>query len=77
MDEEGMVNNTARKLFTTEQRKQYMKHHKVKEILTNAITHAEFLKIVDKSSAKSIWDSLCSTYEGNKQVREAKANLLV
>jgi hypothetical protein len=50
--------------------------------MTSALTHAEFLKIVDKSPTKTIWDSLCSTYEGttyeeNKQVREAQANLLV
>jgi hypothetical protein len=45
--------------------------------MTNAITHDEYLKIVNKTSTKTIWDSLKSTYEGNKQVREAKANLLV
>jgi hypothetical protein len=50
--------------------------------MTSALTHAEFLEIVDKSPKKTIWDSLCSTYEGttyegNKQVREAKKNLLV
>jgi hypothetical protein len=77
MDEEGVVSNAKRKLFTTEQREQYKKHHKVKGILLDSLTHAEYLKIVDKSSAKSIFDSLCSTYEGNQQVKEAKANLLV
>jgi hypothetical protein len=46
-------------------------------MMTNAITHDEYLKIVNKTSAKTIWDSLKSTYEGNKQVIEAKANLLV
>jgi hypothetical protein len=35
------------------------------------------LKITDKSSAKAIYDSLCSTYDGNDQVKEAKANILV
>jgi hypothetical protein len=45
--------------------------------MTSALTHAKFLKIVDKSSTKTIWDSLCSTYEGNKHVREAKENLFV
>jgi hypothetical protein len=53
------------------------KHYKVKGILTSAITHVEFLEIVDKSLAKSIWDSLCSIYERNKQVKEAKTDLLV
>jgi hypothetical protein len=72
-----MVNNSSRKLFSTCQKKQYRKHHKVKGILTDAITHTKFLKIVDKSSAKSIWDSLCYTYRGNKQVKKAKGNILV
>jgi hypothetical protein len=49
-----MVNNTARKLFSTNQKKQYRKHQKLKGILIGAITHVEFLNIVDKSS-KSIW----------------------
>src|SRR4030067_1129914 len=40
-------------------------------------THEEFMKISNKSSAKTIFESLCSTYEGNQQVREAKANMLV
>jgi hypothetical protein len=77
MDEEGIVSNANRKYFIPDQKKQYKKHHRVKGIMASALTHDEFLKIVDKSSAKTIWDSLKSTYEGNKQVREAKSNLLV
>ncbi|MCH90026.1 serine/threonine protein kinase SRPK1 [Trifolium medium] len=77
MDEEGVVNIANWKLFTAEQKKQFKKHHKVKSILTKSISHSEFLKIFNKSSVKFIWDSLCSTYEGNEQVHEAKANLLV
>ncbi|MCI42071.1 aspartyl-tRNA synthetase, partial [Trifolium medium] len=77
MDGYGVVSIANRKLFTDEQKKQYKKHLKVKSILTKSISHSEFLKISNKSSAKFIWDSLCSTYEGNEQVQEAKANLLV
>jgi hypothetical protein len=77
MDEEGVVSYENRKSFALEQKKQYKKHHRVKDIMTNDLTHDEYLKIVNKSSAKTIWDSLKSTYEGNKQVRVAKANLLV
>jgi hypothetical protein len=46
-------------------------------MMTNAISHDEYLKIVNKTTAKSIWESPKSKYEGNKQVREAKANLLI
>ena len=31
----------------------------------------------DKSTAKAMFTSLCSNYEGNKKVREAKAIMLV
>lgn len=37
----------------------------------------KYTKIVDKSTSKSIFESLCSTYEGNKLVKEANANQLV
>lgn len=33
--------------------------------------------MIDKSIAKTIFESLCSTYEWNEQVKKAKANLLV
>src|SRR4030066_1487647 len=45
--------------------------------MCDAIPHEEFVKICNKSTAKTIFDSLCSSYEGNQQVREAKANMLV
>jgi len=31
----------------------------------------------DKSTAKAMFTSLCSNYEGNKKVREAKSTMLV
>ncbi|KAK2432209.1 gag-protease polyprotein [Trifolium repens] len=77
MDKEGVVSYQNRKSFTPTQKLEYKKHHSVKGMMTNAISHDEYLKIGDKRTAKSIWKSLKSKYEGNKQVREAKANLLV
>jgi hypothetical protein len=53
------------------------KHHKVRGILVDSLPHSEYTKIVNISSNKSIFESLCSTYEGNQQVKEAKANQLV
>jgi hypothetical protein len=38
---------------------------------SNSDKSSEYLKIMNKSSAKNIWDSLCDTYEGNQQVKEA------
>ncbi|WJX51802.1 25S rRNA (cytosine(2870)-C(5))-methyltransferase [Trifolium repens] len=77
LDERGKLSVEARKKFTTTEKKAYKKHHKVKDILIGCISHNEYLKITNKSTAKSIYDSLCSTYKGNKQVQEAKATLLI
>ncbi|KAK2409915.1 hypothetical protein QL285_045312 [Trifolium repens] len=77
LDEKGKLFVEERKKFTPTEKKAYKKHHKVKDLLIGCITHDEYLKITDKSTAKSIYDSLCSTYEGNKQVQEAKATLLI
>lgn len=35
------------------------------------------MKIVDRFKTKSIFESLCATYEGNQQAKKAKANQLV
>lgn len=45
--------------------------------MVNNLPFPKYTKIVEKSTAKSIFDSLCSTYEGNQQVNEVKENLLV
>jgi len=42
-----------------------------------ALPHSEYTKIVDMSTAKTIFESLCSIYEGNQLVKEANANQLV
>jgi len=66
-----------RKKLTATQKKIYKKHHKVRGILVEALPHAEYMKIRDKSTAKSVFESLCSTYEGKQQIKEVKANQLV
>lgn len=42
----------------------YRKHHRVKEILIESLPHSKYIKII-KSIVKTIFDSLCYTYEGN------------
>ena len=73
--EEGVA--LDRKAHTTEQKKLYKKHHMIRGILVAALPHKEYLKMSDKSTAKAMFTSLCSLYEGNKKVREAKATMLV
>jgi len=75
LDEEGAT--LDRKAHTTEQKKLYKKHHTIRGILVAALPHKEYLKMSDKSTAKAMFASLCSLYEGNKKVREVKATTLV
>jgi len=42
-----------------------------------ALPHAEYMKVGDRSTVKNHFESLCSTYEGNQQVKEAEANQLI
>jgi len=49
----------------------------VRGILVDALPHSKYTKIVNISMAKCIFESLHSTYEGNKHIKEAKANQLV
>ena len=73
--EEGVA--IDRRAHTAEQKKLYKKHHLIRGILVAALPHKEYLKMSDKSTAKAMFTSLCSNYEGNKKVREAKATMLV
>jgi len=66
-----------RKKHIAAQKKLYNKHHKIRGTLVAALPHKEYLKISDKSTAKAMFASLCSNYEGNKKVKEAKATMLV
>src|SRR5580765_1771071 len=63
--------------MTEDQKKQFRNHHKAKTILLNSISYSEYEKITDKETAKSIYDSLVMTHEGNLQVKETKALALV
>ena len=58
------------------QNKIYKKHHIAHGILVETLPFLDYTKIIDKSTGKSIFDSLCATNEGNQQVKEVKANLL-
>src|ERR1044072_612855 len=60
-----------------DQKKQFRNHHKARTILLNSISYSEYEKITDKETAKSIYDSLVMTHEGNLQVKETKALALV
>jgi hypothetical protein len=75
LDEKGDV--VDRKKHIPTKKKLYKKHHKIRDILVAALPHKEYLKISDKFTSKVMFASLCSSYEGNKKVKEAKATTLV
>src|ERR1044072_7622090 len=60
-----------------DQKKQFRNHHKARTILLNSISYSEYEKITNKETAKSVYDSLVMTHEGNLQVKETKALALV
>src|ERR1044072_1025175 len=74
-DAEGNI--VSRSQMTEAQKKTFKDHHKARTILLNAISYAEYEKITDKETAKSIFDSLHMTHEGNSQVKETKALALI
>src|ERR1044072_7025312 len=74
-DTEGKV--ISRSKMTDDQKKLFKDHHKARTILLNAISYAEYEKITNKETAKSIFYSLQMTHEGNIQVKETKAFALI
>jgi hypothetical protein len=75
LDEEGAA--VDRRKHTPDQKKTYKKHHDIRGTLVNAIPKDVYMKMSDKSTAKAMFASLCSNYEGSKKVKEARALLLV
>lgn len=57
----GMVSD--RKTLTSAQKNVYTTHHRIRDILVDALPHLEYIKIIDKSTTKTIFKSLCATYE--------------
>lgn len=63
--------------LTNQQKKDFKNHNKARTILPNVISYTEYEKIINKYSAKSIFDSLRMTHEGNAKVKETKALALI
>jgi hypothetical protein len=63
LDEEGVV--VDRKKHSAAKTKMYKKYHRIRGILVAFLPHKEYLKMSDKTTAKAIFASLCSNYEGN------------
>ncbi|MCI44803.1 aspartyl-tRNA synthetase, partial [Trifolium medium] len=57
LNETGRLSIADKKSLSVAEKKTYMKHHKVKDIIVGAIKHEEYVRIGDKTSVKSIYDS--------------------
>ncbi|CAI8598810.1 unnamed protein product [Vicia faba] len=75
IDEVGTM--ADRKSLTPTQKNIYRKPYRVRRFLIDNLPHSEYLKILEKSTAKTIFKSLRASYEGNQQVKETKENILV
>jgi hypothetical protein len=72
VDTEGIM--VQKKSLTGDQSKIYKKYHRVRGILVYDFPYSEYTKILDDFTTKAIFESLCSTCEGNQHVKEDKAN---
>ncbi|MCH83029.1 serine/threonine protein kinase SRPK1 [Trifolium medium] len=70
VDKDGRVLNKE-SLFEV-QKKIYIKHHRVRGMIVEAIPYSEYIKVAGTSSVKIIFESLCSTYEESQQMKKAK-----
>lgn len=65
-------NKVERRVMTNQRKKDYKNHHKVRTILLNFVSYTKYEKITNRDTAKSVFDSLRMTHEGNAQVKETK-----
>lgn len=70
-------NKIERRMMMEQQKKHYKNNHKARTILLKDISYSEYEKITKRDIAKSIFDSLRMTREGNAQVKETKALALI
>jgi hypothetical protein len=59
--------------MSDQQKKDSTNHYKARTIMLNSISYNEYEKITNRDSAKTIFDSLRMTHEGNELVKETKA----
>ncbi|MCI47222.1 hypothetical protein A2U01_0068463, partial [Trifolium medium] len=61
MNEIGRLSIADKRLLSATEKKNYMRHHKVKDIIVGAIKHEEYVRIGDKTSPGSKRKSSNST----------------
>lgn len=56
IDVNGVGMEKDKKTLTPDQKKIYRKHYRVRGIMIEALPHLEYIKIIDKSTAKTIFE---------------------
>ncbi|GJU12433.1 zf-CCHC domain-containing protein, partial [Tanacetum coccineum] len=76
-DKDGKDVVTPYEKLDENQKKMLSKNNEAKMVLYNALTKKEYERIFMRDTAQNIWDSLITTHQGNKQVKDNKIDLFV
>ncbi|GJY64603.1 retrovirus-related pol polyprotein from transposon TNT 1-94 [Tanacetum coccineum] len=76
-DKDGKDVVTPYEKVDENQKKMLSKNNEAKMVLYNALPKKEYERIFMCDTAQNIWDSLITTHQGNKQVKDNKIDLFV
>ncbi|GJZ33841.1 retrovirus-related pol polyprotein from transposon TNT 1-94 [Tanacetum coccineum] len=76
-DKDGKDVVTPYEKFDENQKKTLSKNDEAKMVLYNALPKKEYERIFMCDTAQNVWDSLITTHQGNKQVKNNKIDLFV
>ncbi|GJV31458.1 zf-CCHC domain-containing protein [Tanacetum coccineum] len=76
-DKDGKDVITPYEKLDENQKKMLSKNNEAKMVLYNALPKKEYERIFMCDTAQNIWDSLITTHQGNKQVKDNKIDLFV
>ncbi|GJX87656.1 zf-CCHC domain-containing protein [Tanacetum coccineum] len=76
-DKDGKDVITPYENLDENQKKMFSKNNEAKMVLYNALPKKEYERIFMCDTAQNIWDSLITTHQGNKQVKDNKIDLFV
>ncbi|GJT18642.1 hypothetical protein Tco_0877348 [Tanacetum coccineum] len=76
-DKDGKDVVTPYEKLDENQKKMFSKNDGAKMVLYNALPKKEYERIFMCDTAQNIWDSLITTHQGNKQVKDNKIDLFV
>ncbi|GJU90528.1 hypothetical protein Tco_1302951 [Tanacetum coccineum] len=76
-DKDGKDVVTPYEKLDENQKKIFSKNNEAKIVIYNALSKKEYERIFMCDTAQNIWDSLITTHQGNKQVKDNRIDLFV